>query len=268
MELRQLLLSAAIAFALAGCAGMQNADGEDSSARAVPSFLEKTPNSPSERAAAAHVELGTAYFQARRYDVALEEGRLGLAYVRDWPSAYHLNAMVYAYIGDLPAARENFEKALQHAPGDPDFSNSYGWFLCGVGEIDKGLRQLEVAADNPYYRHPERPHIHAGACNLRRDALEAATASFRRGLIFQPDSTAARLGLAEVAYRQGDLNSASQQLTELHRSSSLSAASVWLGLRVERKLGNRMAEDSYAEQLRGRFEGTAEYHAMMEGKYE
>ncbi|HLW05220.1 MAG TPA: type IV pilus biogenesis/stability protein PilW [Azoarcus sp.] len=267
MKLRQLLLGAAIAFVLAGCAVTHETGGEGS-AQAVPAFLDKTPNNPSERAAAAHVELGTAYFQARRYDVALEEGRLGLAYVRDWPSAYHLIGMVYAYIGDLPAARENFEKALLHAPADPDFSNSYGWFLCGVGEIDEGLRQLELAARNPYYRHPERPHIHAGACHLRRDAPEAAAASFRRGLMFEPNSTAARLGLAEVAYRQGDLNSASKQLTELHRSSELSAASVWLALRVERKLGNRTAAASYAEQLRRRFEGTAEYHAMMEGDYE
>ena len=47
-----------------------------------------------------------------------------------------------------------------------------------------------------------------------------------------------------------------------------SAASLWLGLRVERRLGRRTAELSYADQLRRRFPGSSEAQALQRGGYE
>jgi type IV pilus assembly protein PilF len=54
----------------------------------------------------------------------------------------------------------------------------------------------------------------------------------------------------------------------LHQQSEPTAESVWLGVRTERRLGNRDAESSYAEQLRGRFADSAELRAMNQGSYE
>ena len=47
-----------------------------------------------------------------------------------------------------------------------------------------------------------------------------------------------------------------------------SPESLWLALRIERRAGERVAEQSYANQLRRRFPGSKEYQALQRGEYE
>lgn len=231
-------------------------------------LLDLPPSSESERGALVHVELGTAYFEIGRYDVALDEARIALAHMPSYAPAFHLMGLVYMFIEDDAAARENFRRALSAAPNDPDFNNSYGWFQCLSGEEQDGLRRLDIAARNPYYRFPSRPQTNAGLCHLRLQEYELAEVRFRRALALQSDNIAAQYGLAEVAYYKGDYPTAQRLLVGLHQQTEPSAESVWLGARVERKLGNRAAEASYAAQLAGRFKDSPQYLLMRKGEYE
>jgi type IV pilus assembly protein PilF len=43
---------------------------------------------------------------------------------------------------------------------------------------------------------------------------------------------------------------------------------LWLALRVERKLGQRLAEAKLASQLRRRFPGSRETQALQRGDYD
>jgi type IV pilus assembly protein PilF len=47
-----------------------------------------------------------------------------------------------------------------------------------------------------------------------------------------------------------------------------SAESVWLALRIERKMGSRLAESGYASQLRRDFAGSPEYQALQRGDFD
>jgi len=47
-----------------------------------------------------------------------------------------------------------------------------------------------------------------------------------------------------------------------------SAEAIWLGLRIERKLGNKVAEGSYASQLRSRYPSSPEYQEFLKGNFE
>ena len=46
------------------------------------------------------------------------------------------------------------------------------------------------------------------------------------------------------------------------------AESLWLALRVERKLGDKSAEAGHATQLRRRFSGSKEYQDLLKGEFE
>ena len=48
----------------------------------------------------------------------------------------------------------------------------------------------------------------------------------------------------------------------------LNSQSLWLALRIERKLGDKVSEAGFAGQLRRRFAGTPEHQALMQGKYD
>jgi type IV pilus assembly protein PilF len=43
---------------------------------------------------------------------------------------------------------------------------------------------------------------------------------------------------------------------------------VWLALRIERKMGSRLAESGYASQLRRDFAGSPEYQALQRGDFD
>ena len=47
-----------------------------------------------------------------------------------------------------------------------------------------------------------------------------------------------------------------------------SSESLWLALRIERKLGERVAEQGFANQLRRRHPDSAEFQALQRGQYD
>ena len=47
-----------------------------------------------------------------------------------------------------------------------------------------------------------------------------------------------------------------------------SAESLWLALRIERKAGQKVAEQSFANQLRRRFPGSPEHQALQRGNFD
>jgi type IV pilus assembly protein PilF len=46
------------------------------------------------------------------------------------------------------------------------------------------------------------------------------------------------------------------------------AESLWLGIRIERRLGDRQAETTLANQLRRRYAGSSEYKLLQRGEYD
>lgn len=258
-----------IALALAACAATPpGGPGAGSVASADRPVSDLPPATEADARAKVHVDLGLAYFQIERYDVALDEARTALGHRPGYSPAYHLMGLVYMFIDDIPAARDYFLRALRLAPNDPDFNNSYGWFQCATGHEREGLERLALAARNPYYRTPTRPYTNAGLCHLRLKDDDAAQAQFLRAVQLDGANTQALFHLAAIAYRRGAYEQARVHLVQLHQQREPTAESVWLGLRTERKLGNREAESSYAAQLRGRFADSVEFQTMNRGNYE
>ncbi len=256
----------AVALVLGGCAGVPGVPAGSSSISRPMS--DTNPATPADARARVHVELGMAYFEVGRYDVALDEAKIALADSPSYAPAYHLLGLAYMSVEEHAAARENFERALREAPGDPDFNNSYGWFLCSQGQERAGLEYLALAARNPYYRHQTRPLTNAGLCHLRLGEEAAAEAQFQRAVQADPENAQALYLLADIAYRGGRYEQARSELIRLHQAHGPSAASAWLGLRTERRLGNADAEASYAAQLRSRFAESEEFKSMNQGKFE
>ena len=206
----------AVALVLGGCAGVPGVPAGSSSISRPMS--DTNPATPADARARVHVELGMAYFEVGRYDVALDEAKIALADSPSYAPAYHLLGLAYMSVEEHAAARENFERALREAPGDPDFNNSYGWFLCSQGQERAGLEYLALAARNPYYRHQTRPLTNAGLCHLRLGEEAAAEAQFQRAVQADPENAQALYLLADIAYRGGRYEQARSELIRLHQA--------------------------------------------------
>jgi len=227
------------------------------------------PVSEEEVKARNHTELGQEYFFTfGRTDVALDAAKTALRIKSGYPPAYHLMGLVYMELKQADLADDAFRRALSAAPGDPEFNNSYGWFLCTQKRVFEAMSRFATSVANPYYLYKTRPYTNAGLCLLENDELQRAETQFSKALEADPSNGEALYRLAEVGYRRGNYRSTHDILIQYHRRFDPSARSVWLGLRAARKLGERHLEASYAEQLRSRFTGSSENALMMQGKYE
>jgi len=115
---------------------------------------------------------------------------------------------------------------------------------------------------------PWRSYSAAGECSLRNNNAKEAEAFFQRALKLDPDEPSALLKLADIRYRQGSVEEARKLLARHNKLVSPSAEALWLGLRIERRLGERVAEQSYANQLRRRFPASPEYQSLQRGQYD
>lgn len=229
---------------------------------------QQTATSDSRQRAKVHTELGTLYMQRGNMGVALEESRAALVADPGYAPAYNLQGLVYMQLHEDRAAESSFERALAVAPADPEINNSFGWFLCQTGREQRSLQYFLAAIKSPLYATPALPYTNAGICSMRIKEDKAAEEHFLRALRLDGNNERARYFLADITYRQGRIAAALVHLQELHKIAEPSPESLWLGVRIERKLGDREAEARFAAQLRRRFPGSQEQQMLLQGQYD
>lgn len=247
--------------ALAGCAAQPTAPVGDTGT------IVGEPSTPRNRARI-HTELATLYYARGNMSVALEELRTAVAADPSYATAHGVFGLVYMELRENALAEESFERALRYAPDDPDINHNYGWFLCQTGRERDAGPYFRRALGNPLYATPARSYAAAGVCALRAGDLRTAEDNLQRALRIEPGLPVALLQSAQLRYRQRRYDDARRLLAQHAKVAQPSAESLWLGVRVERRLGVRAAEQSYAAQLRRRFPNSPEFQALQRGNYD
>lgn len=215
-----------------------------------------------------HTELAALYYSRGNMGVALDELRIATAADTSYAPAYSMFGLVYLELREKGLAEESFQRALRLAPNDPDINHNYGWYLCQSEREEQSVDYFLRAIRNPLYQKPWRSYSAAGLCLLRINKLEDAEALFQRALKINRNDPRANLQMGEIRYRQGAFDEAQRWVRRFEQVSPSTAESLWLGLRIERKLGQRMNEASLASQLRRRFPGSPQYQKLQRGEYD
>lgn len=247
-----------------GCAG----NPADKSAPSELPVSEQTAQGEMQQRAKAHTELGMLYYEAGNTGVAIQEAKFALQADGNYAPAYNLLGLIHMSLEESPQAQTNLEQAYRLAPGDPEIANNYGLFLCQSGREKEAIQLFLGAVKNPLYKSPTRPYTNAGLCYLRMKDEKNAEEFFQRAAKADRNNAQALFHLSNLSMKKGDLINAKKYLGELHGLMEPNAESLWLGVRIERKLGDRQAEASHSSQLRRKFAGTPEHQALMHGKYE
>jgi type IV pilus assembly protein PilF len=215
-----------------------------------------------------HTELAAAYYGRGNMGVALEELRIATAADASYAPAHSMFGLVYMDLRENQLAEQSFERALKLAPTDADINHNYGWFLCQNKREPESIKYFLQAIRNPLYAAPWRSYSAAGVCSMRSSNFKDAEQFFERALRLEPEDPASLLQLAQIRYRQGRMDEARRLVARHNKVVAPTAESLWLALRVERRLGQRVAEQSYANQLRRRFPASPEYQALLKGKFD
>lgn len=266
--LKTSLLLAAIAAsaALSGCA--QNPAGSATQANTVETGTVIGEVGDPRNRARIHTELASAYFERGSMGVALEELRIAIAADPNYAPAYNVFGLVHMDLRENDVAQRYFERALALSPNDPDINNNYGWFLCRSGRQEQSIAYFLAALKNPLYNTPARSYVNAGLCSMDKNSGRDAIGFFERALRSEPDNPLALLNLASIQYKLGQLEVARGLISRFNKLVDPTAESLWLALRIERKLGDRAAENTLATQLRRRFAGSPEYQDLIKGQFE
>jgi type IV pilus assembly protein PilF len=260
--MRTILITSLLVLA-AACAGTKKLDPEAADAGAIIGDV----GDPRARAKS-HTELAAAYYQRSNLGVALEELRIATAADPGYAPAHSLLGLVYMDLKEQSLAAQSFERALNLAPNDGDINHNYGVFLCQTKREPDSIKYFMQAVKNPLYATPSRSWSAAGVCTLRTDRPKEAEQYFERALRLQPDEPAALLNLGQIRYKQGKMDQARLLVARYNKLDQGSAESLWLALRIERKTGQKVAEQSFANQLRRRFPGSPEYQALQRGNFD
>ena len=212
-----------------------------------------TGGADARRRAEVHTALAGEYYARGNHSVALAETRLALKDDPTYFPAYNMQGLVYMELREDVPARESFNRALGIAPNNPEVLNNFGWFLCLRSEVDRGLAMMQRAANDTLYASPEKAFLSAGLCLRRAGRAAEAEDYLRRAVLIRPDMIGGLYNLAELTYERGNAKDAETYLLRYMRLAQPTLDSLVLGVRIARAKGDKVAEDSFMQQLRRRF---------------
>jgi len=236
---QKLLLSLLISAALLGaCATQKQQD---------------TTKKDPEQLATLNVQLAIEYMKAGKFEVALAKLERALDYDSNSVAAHATLGILYSRIGELDKAERHYSKAVKLAPSDPSVYNNFGQFLCSRGRIDEGLKMIDRALEFPLYRTPALAWTNAGICELSMGRTESAEQNFRAALKIDPAFAPALLQMIRISVKNEDFLSGRAYLQRYSQVGEQTAVTLWLGVQIERELGDKDTAASYGLALKSRF---------------
>ncbi len=222
-----------------------------------------------ERRAQVRLELAGLYYGRGQFDTALAEVAQALEAKPDLPEAHSLQGLIYAGLGDAARADQSFLRALRLRPNDADVLHNHGWFLCQQRRFDEADAQFSAAVAQPAYRDVVRSLLAQGVCQARAERWADAERTLSRSYQLDPGNPTTAYNLADVLLRRGELERARFYAQRINSQPPLvTAQSLWLAARIERRLGNVDGVRDFGRQLRDRFPQSPETLKLEQGRFD
>ncbi len=224
-------------------------------------------NSHAFKSAKVHTELAGLYYERAQLGIAMDELTQALQADQDFAPAYSVRGLVHMALREDKEAEEDFKRSLHLDNTDSDTHNNYGWFLCQRGREKESIPHFMAAIKNPMYTTPGLAYLNAGLCSRRAGNTRDAEEFLQKALVVQPGMAQAMFVLADLNFANGDYFAARKYFADFsQKTDKPTAEQLWLGVRINRKVGDRNSEASYATQLRNRFPDARETQMLIHGE--
>lgn len=221
-------------------------------------------DAPVDKISKINLELGIAYMREKKYAEAMNNLQKAKDHNPDDPRIYSALAMLYDRIGESDMAEETFEKAISMDESDSLVRNNYGAFLCSRGRYTEAYAQYQEALENSLYKTPEYAHTNAGLCAVRSKDLKKAETEFRAALQKNPKFAIALFQMAKLSYENGRMLQTRAYLQRFDEVAAPGPESLWLSIRVEKKLGDQNAVASQSLLLKAKYPDSEETRQLLD----
>ena len=250
--------AAACVVALQGCATTADTGARDFNAGVV------TPSDEPEtrRRARIRLELAVNYFQNGQTAVALDEVKQALMADPTYADAFNLRGLIYMRLNDMGLAEDSFKRALALRGADPELLHNYGWLQCQQQKYTEADQLFARALANPTYGPRAKTFMARGLCQSAAGQAAEAEQSLLKAYELDAANPVVGYHLASLMFKRNELTRAQFYIRRLNNGEFANAESLWLGIKVERAIGDTVAMRQLADQLRKRFPSSRELGAL------
>jgi len=254
-----------ILLGVSGCA----VKSEQAGATANRTEIVTESDEPGERRRARiRVELALGYFEQGKTNIALDEIKQAIAADPTFADAYSLRGLVYMRLNDFGFAEESFNKALAIKPQDANVLHNLGWLKCQQGLYPLAMKYFGQALADPVYGERAKTLMAQGLCQVRAGMRPEAEASLLKSYEYDAGNPVTGYNLANLLLQKEDFVRAQFYIRRLNNSELANAESLWLGVKVEKRLGNAEAMMQLATQLEKRFPQSREAASYHRGAFD
>ena len=243
------------ALAGSGCSTQATAEGPSAGRAEVVTESDETPE---RKRARIRIELAMGYFEQGKTNIALDELKQAIAADPTFSDGYSLRGLVYMRLNDFAFAEESFNKALFYKPKDSNVLHNLGWLKCQQALYPQSIQYFSRALSDPLYGERAKTLMAQGLCQARAGMRAEAEASLLKSYEFDAANPVTGYNLANLLYRKEDFVRAQFYIRRLNNSDLANSESLWLGIKVEKRLGNLEAMKQLAAQLEKRFPQSTE----------
>lgn len=249
-------------FSIAGCAS--GAGGSSGRADLVTSSDE----SPARKKARIRLELAVGYFANGQTTIALDEVKQSISADPTMMEAYNLRGLIYMRLNDFALAEDSFKRALSMDPRAANVQHNYAWMLCQQSRFNEASQWFSSALAIPEYSERPKTLMAQGLCHIRNGKRLEAEQSLHSALELDAANPVTGYNLALLLYQRGEFTRAQFLVRRINNGEFANAESLWLGIRIERRLNNRDAMGQLANQLKKRFPQSLEAGLFDRGAFD
>jgi type IV pilus assembly protein PilF len=211
-------------------------------------IMTETDSTSVDKRARIRYELAAGYFEQGKDTIALDEIK-----------------QVLLRLDQNALAEESFRRAQAIAPQNSAVARNYAWVLCTQKRYAESDAQFKRAIAANY--ELARTYMSWGVCQRDAGQKKQAEESLRKSLELEPLNPISGYNLAAILFDADQFEQARFYARRVNNGEYSNAASLWLGIRIERALNNGVAMGQLASQLRARYPDSPEAGALDKGAF-
>lgn len=199
--------------------------------------------------AESRIALGLAYLDNGHMIKARENLEKAMQHAPHYYRSQLSMAHYFETVGETDSARDTYRSALRDHPENGNVLNNYGTFLCKHGEYQQADKYFNLAVEQPYYYLISASYENAAFCSLKSGDIDKAADYFKRALDHDPMRIRSLLQLTKLEIEHGDYTEARIKLMNFHQRYGYQKASLRLLVELEKRAGNKVLEQKYQQIL-------------------
>jgi type IV pilus assembly protein PilF len=214
------------------------------------------------------LELATGYYSSGQTTIALDELKQSISADPTLFDAYNLRGLIYMRLNNVVLAEESFQRALAINQQAASVQHNFGLLLCQQSRLTEALKMFEAALVNPTYGERAKTWMAQAGCQLSNGLRSDAETSFLKSYELDAGNPITGYNLALLLFQRGEYVRSQFYVRRINNSELANSESLWLGIKVERKLVNQEAAEQLGSQLKKRFPKAREALSFSRGAFD